>query len=192
MLYQVACAHNGGDKAGSYEYSNHGAPTNKAPYPATLGSNRRGVKISGEVAGTIVYLRSVGSVGGGRVGDGRVDMFMPALDTGGSGRGKCGKEGKEEEDGNGERRHGARHREWLGEWGSWGWILGQTKMKARAFIVRENLTQSFVRHFFLQMKSRGLRKVHWKKKILGCGAICCRHVFEFGNERTRNSHLDNE
>lgn len=80
----------------------------KMSYPATLGISRCAT-IDREVAGTIVYLSRICSVGRGGVGSGRVDMSMPTLDIGGSGTGKCGEEGKEEEDGNGESGHGARH-----------------------------------------------------------------------------------
>lgn len=83
-------------------------PTGKVPYLASMGSRRRGIDSTGEIGGTIICISSIGGVGG--VGGSVVVIaFMPSLDIDRSGRGKSGDDGEEEEDGNGNSRHGARH-----------------------------------------------------------------------------------
>ena len=117
--------HSDADKQDFGEYSNQSLQIEIVPYLTTLGSFRRGIDVIGEIAGTIIYLSSIGSIGGidsiggiGSIGEiggidgigrGRAGVCMPTLDIGGSGRGKGGKEGEEEEDGNSKSGHGARH-----------------------------------------------------------------------------------
>lgn len=93
------------------------------PYLTTVGRCWRGIDVTGDIVGTIIYLSSIcgicgiggivgiGEIGGvGGIGGGsRVGLSMPTLDIGGSSGGKGGQEGEEEEDGNGNGRHGARH-----------------------------------------------------------------------------------
>jgi hypothetical protein len=95
------------------------------------------------------------------------DVSFASGEIGRGGNGEGGEEANKEEDGNSNGGKRAGHCHWAGRVGKVGLDPGVTLTESKAFYTTAgNLTQSSARHS-LQMKSRELREVRWKKIIIG-------------------------